>query len=88
MMYQVEYSKRLEKFLDRIDNRLFARFERARLKLQENPYRRDLDIKKMRGHANDYRLRIGKYRFLYTIIENRLLIYMYKADTRGDVYKS
>lgn len=55
--------------------------------LRQNPYRSDLDIKKLINTKNDYRLRIGKYRFLYTIFENRMLISMYKADTRGDIYK-
>lgn len=87
-MYKLEIKKQPAKYIDKRNPKEKVRIAQAFSKLQENPYRRDLDIKKMRGHANDYRLRIGKYRFLYTIMENRLLIYMYKADTRGDVYKS
>jgi len=87
-VYKLEIKKQPAKYIDKRNPKEKVRIAQAFSKLQENPYRRDLDIKKMRGHANDYRLRIGKYRFLYTIIENRLLIYMYKADTRGDVYKS
>ncbi len=87
-MYKLEIKKQPAKYIDKRNPKEKVRIAQAFSKLQENPYRRDLDIKKMRGHANDYRLRIGKYRFLYTIMENRLLIYMYKADTRGNVYKS
>ena len=87
-MYKLEIKKQPAKYIDKRSPKEKVRIAQTFSKLQENPYRRDLDIKKMRGHANDYRLRIGKYRFLYTIMENRLLIYMYKADTRGDVYKS
>jgi mRNA-degrading endonuclease RelE of RelBE toxin-antitoxin system len=32
-------------------------------------------------------LRIWKYRFLYEIIEDKILIYFYDADSRWDVYK-
>ena len=30
----------------------------------------------------------GKYRFLYEMTDTELFIYVYKADSRGDVYKS
>ncbi|MFA5916767.1 MAG: hypothetical protein WC850_00850 [Candidatus Gracilibacteria bacterium] len=52
-----------------------------------SPYQNNLDIKPLKGKNNHYRLRIGKYRFLYEIIENKILIYFYNADSRGDVYK-
>ena len=87
-MYELEISKQVAKFIDKRTRKEKARIAQALSRLQENPFRGDLDIQKLKGYPNDYRLRIGKYRFLYTIIENRLLVYMYKADTRGDVYKS
>ena len=45
-----------------------------------------LNIKKLKG-SEEYRLRIGKYRFIYQIKENVLVIIMEKADSRGDIYK-
>ncbi|MCK4358785.1 MAG: type II toxin-antitoxin system RelE/ParE family toxin [Candidatus Cloacimonetes bacterium] len=85
-MYKVEYSHKVEKFLDKQSDRFIKRFEKSRKKLQINPYRKDMDIKKLKGFKNDYRLRIGKYRFIYAIIENRSLIYFYHASSRGDIY--
>ncbi|EHE0558430.1 hypothetical protein J0E37_000517 [Campylobacter upsaliensis] len=41
----------------------------------------------IQAKANHYRLRIGKYRFLYEVLESEILIYAYKADSRGDIYK-
>lgn len=87
-MYELLIKKQSAKFIDKRTPREKIRIAEALSKLQENPYRKDLDIKQLKGYRNDYRLRIGKYRFLYTIINSRLLIYMYKACTRGDVYKS
>ncbi|EAI4330254.1 type II toxin-antitoxin system RelE/ParE family toxin [Campylobacter upsaliensis] len=60
--------------------------------IAQNPYEAKLDIKKLQGkkfqcRANHYRLRISKYRFLYEVLENEILIYAYKADSRGDIYK-
>jgi len=86
-MYKVEINKKVTKFLRKHHIWLSRKFENALKLLQENPYRNDLDIKKLKRCENDYRLRIGKYRFLYSVIEHSLLIYVYKADIRGDVYK-
>ncbi len=86
-VYEIELSKQAAKFIDKQTPKLKKRIAQLLVKLQENPYRRDLDIKKLRHFENDYRLRIGKFRLLYTIFEERLLIYFFKADSRGDVYK-
>ncbi len=85
--YDLELHKKVAKFIDKQPPKLKIRIASALEKLQENPYREYFDIKKLKNLDQDYRLRIGKFRFLYTIFENRLLIYMYKADSRGDVYK-
>ncbi|NDY55692.1 hypothetical protein G3N56_02910 [Desulfovibrio sulfodismutans] len=44
-----------------------------------------LDIKKLKPHPHDYRLRIGGVRILFTSDAEKLFIY--KAGYRGDVYK-
>jgi mRNA interferase RelE/StbE len=56
-------------------------------KIATNPFDNSLDIKKLKNKKNHYRLRIGKYRILFEIIKNEILIYFYNADSRGDVYK-
>ena len=45
------------------------------------------DIKKLQGekYTQLYRLRVGKYRIIYHIEQDEILIA--KIDTRGDVYK-
>ncbi len=74
------FDKHSVKFVNRVD-KLFER-------LCQNPYGgKGLDIKKLKGLKSDFRLRWGRYRFLYTIMEGEKLIYIYKADTRGDTYK-
>jgi len=44
-----------------------------------------VDIKPIAGEENTYRIRVGRYRILATVIENTVLIT--KIGTRGDVYK-
>jgi mRNA interferase RelE/StbE len=42
----------------------------------------------MKGYEGDfYRLRIGNFRVIYEIIDNRLLIIVVRIGPRGDVYK-
>lgn len=45
------------------------------------------DIKKLQGekHPPLYRLRVGKYRIVYRIENEEIIIA--KIDTRGDIYK-
>jgi len=86
-MYEIEIKKQVAKFINKRTPNERIKIAQSFLLLRQNPYRSDLDIKKLTNTKNDFRLRIGKYRFLYTIFENRLLISMYKADTRGDIYK-
>lgn len=45
------------------------------------------DIKPMAGHAELYRLRVGDYRVLYSIENDRLIVRVMQIGNRGDVYK-
>ncbi|CAG9468180.1 type II toxin-antitoxin system RelE family toxin [Campylobacter upsaliensis] len=86
MPYNIEYHKDFIKFLKKhqdMQAKVFESFET----IAQNPYEAKLDIKKLQGKANHYRLRISKYRFLYEVLESEILIYAYKADSRGDIYK-
>jgi mRNA interferase RelE/StbE len=55
--------------------------------LQKDPLTSELDIKHLIGSKNHYRLRIWKYRFIYELRKKELVIYFYKADSRGGIYK-
>ncbi len=86
-MYKIILQKQVSKFIDSRTPKERIRIAEAISELQSNPFRNSLDIKKLKDSHNKYRLRLGKYRFLYALIEEQILIYFYKADTRGDVYK-
>ena len=85
-MYDLKFSKQAKKFIEKRDAKTRKQFKNVFLKLAENPYRDDLDVKKMKN-ADAFRLRIGKYRFIYTIDNDKVLIVVEKGDSRGDVYK-
>jgi mRNA interferase RelE/StbE len=44
-----------------------------------------LDLKPIIGEKNTYRIRVGKYRILFEIVEKTILIS--RIRSRGDVYK-
>lgn len=88
MLYNLHISKQVEKFLEKTELKLRTKIIQAFETVARNPFSADLDIKPLINKKGHFRLRIGKYRFLYEIINNELLIYVYKADSRGTVYKN
>ncbi|MBN2542278.1 type II toxin-antitoxin system RelE/ParE family toxin [bacterium] len=76
------------KYIDIRSNTFVRRIDNLFNEICTNPFGSPgLDIKKLKGFKSDYRLRWGKYRILYTVSKDESLIYVYKIDTRGDVYK-
>lgn len=86
MTYKIKMHKRLRKFLQKHED-LRAKIVQNLELIAQNPYNTTLDIAKLQGYENHYRLRVGKYRILYEILEQEILIYAYDADSRGGIYK-
>lgn len=86
-MYNYYFNKTVIKFLEKQDLKFNLKLQEKIEILCENPYNNNLDIKNYKWHKNHFRLRIWKYRFLYEIINDDILIYFYDADSRWDIYK-
>lgn len=86
-MYKYKFTKQVEKFLQKQSKDFLQLFSEKLEILIKNPYSNNLDIKALKWLDNNYRLRIGKYRFLYEIIDEEISIYFYKAWSRWDIYK-
>ena len=43
--------------------------------------------KKLSGSINEYRIRIGNYRVVYTVSDDTLIVYVIKIAHRKNVYK-
>ena len=86
-MYNYRLSKTVIKFLEKRDKAFLLRFDKKFNEIIENPIKSTADITPYIGHPWHYRLRIGKYRFLYAILEEEILVYFYDADSRGGMYK-
>lgn len=90
MLYRIKLHKRVVKFIESRTTKEKQRIKEKFLQLQHNPYPSNpqTDTKSMQNSNYGYRLRIGNYRFLYDVFEDELLIYIEKADNRGDIYKN
>ncbi len=87
MKYKIELSKSVEKFLIK-HKEVTKRFVQKVEILSENISDPILDVKALSGAKKwNYRLRIGKRRFLFEVQKEKILIYFYDADSRGDIYK-
>lgn len=88
-MFEIEFSKHFVKLLDKVPNNVIKRFYDDLKSISENPLPTNplTDVKKLQGKNDHYRLRVGKYRFLFTIIDEKVLVYFYDLGSRGDIYK-
>ncbi len=84
--YKIETNKWVEKFLGKHRD-IAVKYIDALEVLEYSPFENSLDIKILVWKKFHYRLRIGKYRFLYEVREEEILIYFYDADSRGSIYK-
>ena len=89
-MYTIILEKSVQKMLKKHQwEPLIKKFKNALRILENDPNSSELDIKWLAGLPSwNYRLRIGKYRFLYEIIDHKLIISFYDAWSRGEIYKN
>ena len=85
-MYTILLAKPVQKFLDKHPE-MIVHFDDALSFIQSDPRNPWVDVKKLLWTSSDFRLRIGKYRFLYRIIEEKIVVYFFDAGSRGDIYK-
>jgi|TARA_B100002003_G_C13998977_1_gene482326 mRNA interferase RelE/StbE len=82
-MYSIEFSKIAEKQFDKLEKsiqiRIVSRLERCRIR----PY---AYVKKLVASPY-FSLRVGDYRVILNIIENKLIIFVIQLGHRRDIYQ-
>jgi mRNA interferase RelE/StbE len=87
-MYNIKYNKQVVKFLAKQDKRITKKIINFFDKLKYDlAIMINYDVKELKGFKNHYRLRISKFRVIFVIIDNELIIQVIKANSRGDIYK-
>ncbi|WP_274522390.1 type II toxin-antitoxin system RelE family toxin [Ectothiorhodospira mobilis] len=85
-MHELHYTKAAVKALRKMCRKDRRRMQAALHMLAEDPDRNDLDTKPLQGR-DGYRLRVGHWRALYRLENERLTLLILKVGPRGDVYK-
>jgi mRNA interferase RelE/StbE len=72
--YRVFLERRAFKQLEKIKGETRGRIVEALHILQDEGFSKRLDIIKLRGSKNHYRIRVGKYRILFELASNKTII--------------
>lgn len=80
-MYHFIIKKPAKKFMDGLPGNERQRIVDAIERLPDNG-----DIKRLQGHDDLFRLRVGPYRIIYAVDNGRLVVYIIDAGSRGQIY--
>ena len=83
--YDVELTSSAERELKMLSGQLIARMVPRLESLASNP--RPPGCKKLRGGDNEWRIRVGDYRLVYTIDDAKLLVEVTRIRHRREVYE-
>jgi mRNA interferase RelE/StbE len=83
--YSVELTRTAEKQLRRIAKRDRNRLVEAIHGLVDKP--RPQGARKLQGYDDVYRIRVGQYRVVYEILEDRVIVIVLKVGHRKDICK-
>lgn len=80
-MYQIIIKKKAKKFIDKLPQNEKRQVVTAIEQLPNGE-----DIKKLKGHSDLLRLRVGEYRIIYTVDNGELVVIVIDAGNRGEIY--
>ncbi|MGH9229554.1 MAG: type II toxin-antitoxin system RelE family toxin [Acidimicrobiales bacterium] len=83
--YKVEIARRAIRSLRDLPRREQQRVRAAIDLLADDP--RPPGCRKLTGEENAYRVRVGDYRIVYEVLDDRLLIHVVRVGHRRDVYR-
>lgn len=85
--YKVLFQKSAKKFMLK-NKKEGLKFYQAFLEIAEDKQNFSrYDIKKLRGHEDSFRLRIGKNRAIFKVVDEKIIIIVFDIGSRGDIYK-
>jgi len=83
--YEIRISRTAEKQLRKLTPDEQRRVAKAMLGLGDEPFPRG--SRKLAGHQDLFRIRVGRYRILYSVYRSTLVISVLKIGHRRDVYR-
>lgn len=85
MTYQVEYSRQSTKQISALPDSIQSRIKLKIAALADDP--RPSGVKKLTGYDDLYRVKVGNYRIVYEIKDQKLIVFILKVDHRSKVYR-
>ena len=83
--YQIEAKPSAARELEKLPRQIIPRIVEAIKELAEDPYPQG--VKKLIGFDHTYRIRVGDYRILYNIYQDKLIIEIIRIRHRKDAYR-
>ncbi len=85
MTYTVEIKPAAKRQIKKLTLPIQAQISQKLAELELNP--RPVDVQKMSGEENAYRVRVGDYRIVYEIFDRVLLVLVVQVGHRREVYR-
>jgi len=85
-MHRLQYRRQARNYLARLPSKIKTAIVNHLHALAIDPDDSSLDIDSLGGNSG-YRLRVGKYRVIYTRHDDRVVIEVVRVRPRGDIYK-
>ena len=85
MRYKVFLEREAQKQLEALNSSIVKTIKEKLSKLKSG-FSPELDIKKLKGYKNHYRLRVGRYRILFELQEGYVIV-VYAILPRKRAYK-
>ena len=80
-MYEIIIKSKAKKFIDKLPVN-----ERKRVVAEIKQLPNGEDIKKIKGHNDLFRQRVGNSRIIYTVDHGILTVFVIDAGNRGEIY--
>ena len=84
-VYRVEFTTAAAKEVRKLDPQVRRRVLAAIAGLERDP--RPAGVRKLTGFDDAWRIRIGDYRVLYEIVDERVLVTVFRVAHRREVYE-
>ena len=83
--WEILLHRRVERVLRRLPKDYLARIDRTIQALATEP--RPSGCRKLTGHDNLYRVRVGDWRISYAVEDDRLIVLVLEVAPRGGAYR-
>lgn len=86
-MYEVRYQKHAGRRLRRMPRSIAQRIRAMIDKIAAAPYGSHSNVTRLRGVSRGFRIRVGDWRVIYSLDDERSVLLVAKIDRRGQVYR-